>query len=254
MTLFAYDAADAPCWRRRTTRWAAASSSTRTPSLGENPIVPDDTVLTHPFRTGDELLRLAQDTGLSISALMLENEKAWRTEDEIRTGLLEIWQVMQACVTRGTSREGILPGGLKVRRRAAHSARQLRSEGDATARAMEWTTLYAMAVNEENAAAWPGGDRPHQRRGRHHPRRPALLHQLRARRGRGRCRPLPARGKRHRHALQGERLHLRRRGRLPGRGRLGLLDGRRMVSPRSSAGPPSRSRTPPRSAWSTTSA
>lgn len=119
---------------------------------GENPIVPDDTVLTHPFRTGDELLRLAQDTGLSISALMLENEKAWRTEDEIRTGLLEIWQVMQACVTRGTSREGILPGGLKVRRRAAHSARQLRSEGDATARAMEWTTLYAMAVNEENAA------------------------------------------------------------------------------------------------------
>ncbi|MEU8784483.1 L-serine ammonia-lyase [Streptomyces sp. NPDC048637] len=121
-------------------------------AIGEDRIKLDNTALTHPFRTGDELLRLTRETGLSISALMLENEKAWRTEDEIRTGLLEIWQVMQACVGRGMSREGILPGGLKVRRRAAHSARQLRSEGDHAARAMEWTTLYAMSVNEENAA------------------------------------------------------------------------------------------------------
>ncbi|QEV20366.1 L-serine ammonia-lyase [Streptomyces alboniger] len=121
-------------------------------AAGENPIVPDDTVLKYPFRTGDELLRLAKETGLSISALMLENEKAWRTEKEIREGLLEIWRVMQACVSRGMSREGILPGGLKVRRRAANSARQLRAEGDPQARAMEWITLYAMAVNEENAA------------------------------------------------------------------------------------------------------
>src|ERR671930_624077 len=59
---------------------------------------------------------------------------------------------MQACVSRGMSREGILPGGLKVRRRAALSARQLRAEGDPLAHAMEWITLYAMAVNEENAA------------------------------------------------------------------------------------------------------
>ncbi|MEU0084271.1 L-serine ammonia-lyase [Streptomyces sp. NPDC006274] len=119
---------------------------------GDNPIVPDDTVLKHPFRTGDELLRLTRETGLSISALMLENEKAWRTEDEIREGLLEIWRVMQACVARGMAREGILPGGLKVRRRAATTARKLRSEGDPKALAMEWITLYAMAVNEENAA------------------------------------------------------------------------------------------------------
>ncbi|MET9361446.1 L-serine ammonia-lyase [Streptomyces sp. NPDC006632] len=119
---------------------------------GDNPIVPDDTVLKHPFRTGDELLRLARDTGLSISALMLENEKAWRTEDEIRSGLLDIWRVMQACVARGMSREGILPGGLKVRRRAANTARLLRAEGNPEAHAMEWATLYAMAVNEENAA------------------------------------------------------------------------------------------------------
>lgn len=121
-------------------------------AAAEDRIKLDDTVLRHPFRTGDELLRLSRETGLSISALMLDNEKAWRTEDEIRAGLLEIWQVMEACVARGMSREGILPGGLKVRRRAAHSARQLRAEGDRQAHAMEWLTLYAMAVNEENAA------------------------------------------------------------------------------------------------------
>ncbi|MBP0457748.1 L-serine ammonia-lyase [Streptomyces montanisoli] len=119
---------------------------------GESPIKLDDTVLKHPFRTGDELLRLSRETGLSISAMMMENELAWRTEDEVRAGLLEIWQVMRACVSRGMSREGNLPGGLKVRRRAAHSARQLRAEGDPHRHAMEWITLYAMAVNEENAA------------------------------------------------------------------------------------------------------
>ncbi|MFF7392538.1 L-serine ammonia-lyase [Streptomyces scabiei] len=121
-------------------------------AVGADRIKLDDTVLKYPFRTGDELLRLTRETGLSISALMLENERAWRTEEEIRSGLLDIWGVMQACVSRGMTREGILPGGLKVRRRAAVSARQLRAEGDPLAHAMEWITLYAMAVNEENAA------------------------------------------------------------------------------------------------------
>ncbi|MEU0676778.1 L-serine ammonia-lyase [Streptomyces sp. NPDC006172] len=121
-------------------------------AVGADRIVLDDTVLKYPFRTGDELLRLTRETGLSISSLMLENERAWRTEEEIREGLLEIWRVMQACVTRGMSREGILPGGLRVRRRAAMTARQLRAEGDPLAHSMEWITLYAMAVNEENAA------------------------------------------------------------------------------------------------------
>jgi L-serine dehydratase len=121
-------------------------------AVGEDRIKLDDTVLKYPFRTGDELLRLTKETGLSISSLMLENERAWRTEDEIRAGLLEIWRVMRECVARGMSREGILPGGLKVRRRAAVTARQLRAEGEPLAHAMEWITLYAMAVNEENAA------------------------------------------------------------------------------------------------------
>lgn len=121
-------------------------------AVGADRIKLDDTVLKYPFRTGDELLRLTRETGLSISSLMLENERAWRTEEEIHEGLLEIWRVMQACVARGMSREGILPGGLRVRRRAAMTARQLRADGDALAHSMEWITLYAMAVNEENAA------------------------------------------------------------------------------------------------------
>jgi L-serine dehydratase len=164
MTVFAYDAERAIVLEK-TYYSVGGGFVVDTDALGgdgagEDRIKLDDTVLKHPFRTGDELLRLAQETGLSISALMLENEKAWRTEDEIREGLLEIWRAMQACVSRGMSREGILPGGLKVRRRAANSARQLRAEGapplasgmgDPT-RSMEWITLYAMAVNEENAA------------------------------------------------------------------------------------------------------
>ncbi|GAA5010972.1 L-serine ammonia-lyase [Kitasatospora paranensis] len=121
-------------------------------AIGAERVKPDDTALRHPFRTGEELLRLTRETGLSISALMLENEKAWRTEAEIRAGLLEIWAVMQECVAAGMAREGILPGGLKVRRRAASAARALRAEGIGPANAMEWVTLYAMAVNEENAS------------------------------------------------------------------------------------------------------
>ncbi|MFX4291482.1 L-serine ammonia-lyase [Streptomyces bohaiensis] len=121
-------------------------------AVGEDRIKLDDTQLRHPFRTGDELLRLTRETGLSVSALMLENELAWRSEAEIRAGLLEIWGVMEACVARGLTREGILPGGLKVRRRAAQTARQLRAEGQRAEHTMEWVTLYAMAVNEENAA------------------------------------------------------------------------------------------------------
>jgi L-serine dehydratase len=151
MTLWAYDARGAELLSK-TYYSVGGGFVVAEEAVGEDRIKLDDTVLKYPFRTGDELLRLTRETGLSISALMLENERAWRTEEEIREGLLAIWRVMQACVSRGMSREGILPGGLKVRRRAAVSARQLRAEGDPLAHAMEWITLYAMAVNEENAA------------------------------------------------------------------------------------------------------
>ncbi|MDG9723926.1 L-serine ammonia-lyase [Streptomyces sp. DH41] len=151
MTLWAYDAAGTEVLSK-TYYSVGGGFVVDEDAVGADRIVLDDTVLKYPFRTGDELLRLARETGLSISALMLENERAWRDEDEIREGLLEIWRVMRACVERGMSREGILPGGLKVRRRAANTARKLRSEGDPQALSMEWITLYAMAVNEENAA------------------------------------------------------------------------------------------------------
>ncbi|WP_326728448.1 L-serine ammonia-lyase [Streptomyces phaeochromogenes] len=151
MTLWAHDASGAELLSK-TYYSVGGGFVVDEDAVGADRIKLDDTVLKYPFRTGDELLRLTRETGLSISALMLENERAWRTEDEIREGLLAIWRVMQACVSRGMSREGILPGGLKVRRRAAMSARQLRAEGDPLAHAMEWITLYAMAVNEENAA------------------------------------------------------------------------------------------------------
>ncbi|WP_369193619.1 L-serine ammonia-lyase [Streptomyces djakartensis] len=151
MTLWAYDASGAELLTK-TYYSVGGGFVVDEDAVGADRIKLDDTVLKYPFRTGDELLRLTEETGLSISALMLENERAWRSEEEIREGLLEIWRVMQACVARGMSREGILPGGLKVRRRAANTARKLRSEGDPQALAMEWITLYAMAVNEENAA------------------------------------------------------------------------------------------------------
>ncbi|MBD9733109.1 L-serine ammonia-lyase [Streptomyces sp. H28] len=151
MTLWAYDASGATLLEK-TYYSVGGGFVVDEEAVGADRIKLDDTVLKYPFRTGDELLRLTRETGLSISALMLENERAWRTEEEIREGLLEIWRVMQACVARGMSREGILPGGLKVRRRAANTARKLRSEGDPQALSMEWITLYAMAVNEENAA------------------------------------------------------------------------------------------------------
>lgn len=151
MTLFAHDASG-ELLLEKTYYSVGGGFVVDEDAVGADRIKLDDTALKYPFRTGDELLRLARETGLSISSLMLENERAWRTVEEIRSGLLDIWGVMRACVSRGMSREGILPGGLKVRRRAAVTARQLRAEGDPYAHSMEWITLYAMAVNEENAA------------------------------------------------------------------------------------------------------
>jgi len=119
-------------------------------------IVDDPTQLPYPFSNANELLMQCKESGLSISALMLENEKAWRPEQEIRARLLELWQVMDACIERGCRTEGIMPGGLKVKRRAAQLHRQLKGQtdslGDASLNTMDWVTLYALAVNEENAA------------------------------------------------------------------------------------------------------
>ncbi|BBH70042.1 L-serine dehydratase [Actinoplanes sp. OR16] len=117
-----------------------------------SPVREDRVAAAHPFRSGSELLDLTRSTGLSISRLMLENESMWRPQSEIKNGLLHIWSVMSSCIDVGLATEGLLPGGLKVRRRAASTARQLRAAGDPAAHAMEWLTAYAMAVNEQNAA------------------------------------------------------------------------------------------------------
>jgi len=108
----------------------------------------------HPFHSADQLVALTAATGRSISDLMLENELLWRSEESVRAGLLEIWAVMQECIANGEEHEGVLPGGLNVRRRAAVQRAKLDSEEVAAdpLRAMEWVTLFALAVNEENAA------------------------------------------------------------------------------------------------------
>ena len=125
-------------------------------AAGADRIVADTTSLPHPFRSAAELLALCRERGLSVSGLMLENEKAWRSESEIRERLLGIWRVMQDCVGRGCHREGILPGGLKVKRRAAKLYRKLSEAAGTPSRdplnILDWVNLYALAVNEENAA------------------------------------------------------------------------------------------------------
>ncbi|KAF1711268.1 L-serine ammonia-lyase [Pseudoxanthomonas kalamensis DSM 18571] len=122
----------------------------------EDRIVPDDTPLPYPFATGDELLQRAQASGLGIAALMLENEKSWRSEEEIFAGLREIWNAMQDCVARGIRQTGTLPGGLHVARRAPTLHAELSSRPEAAMRdpltVLDWVNLYALAVNEENAA------------------------------------------------------------------------------------------------------
>ncbi|QYN37007.1 L-serine ammonia-lyase [Pseudonocardia sp. DSM 110487] len=121
---------------------------------GRPVLVEDPTPVPYPFGTAEELLRHTRETGLRISDVMLANELARRSEEEVRAGLLHIWSVMQECVERGSRATGVLPGGLKVRRRAAALRERLEvgnDEHDAL-RAIDWVTLYALAVNEENAA------------------------------------------------------------------------------------------------------
>jgi len=109
-----------------------------------------------PFNSGDNLLQLGREHGLAIHQLVMENEKCWRAETEIREKLFRIWQVMQDCVQRGLRQDGILPGVLKVKRRAPELYRDLTVNPEKTLRdplsVLDWVNLYALAVNEENAA------------------------------------------------------------------------------------------------------
>ena len=155
---------------------------------GHPQLVPDPTEVPYPFRTGTELLQACTDHGLSISDVMLANECVRRSEAEVRAGLLRIWAVMLECVRNGCAASGVLPGGLKVRRRAAelyarllagtqprraHNGQTAKTDTDGTEQArneqaardslassqpadplqaLDWVTLWALAVNEENAS------------------------------------------------------------------------------------------------------
>ncbi|NMZ20907.1 L-serine ammonia-lyase [Pseudomonas proteolytica] len=117
----------------------------------------DRTELPYDFSSAVELLQLCNTHNLRVAQLMLANEKVWRSEEEIRSGLMKLWRAMQDCVEQGLKHEGILPGGLNVRRRAAKLHRSLQELGKpnvigSTLSAMEWVNLFALAVNEENAA------------------------------------------------------------------------------------------------------
>jgi L-serine dehydratase len=118
-------------------------------------IAPDTTVLPYPFHSGEQLLQLTHAQHCSIAEIMRRNERHWRSDSEIDAGLLRIWQVMQDCVARGCRTDGVLPGGFKVTRRAPELHRQLTRPTDAPRdplEVMDWVNLYALAVNEENAA------------------------------------------------------------------------------------------------------
>ncbi|MGW0432293.1 L-serine ammonia-lyase [Micromonospora sp. NPDC003197] len=180
MTFAAYDALGGEI-RARTYYSVGGGFVVDEAAAGADRIKSDATRVRYPFSTGAELLTVATEANLSISDVILANECSWRSEADVRAGLLEIWRVMRECVERGCTRDGVLPGGLRVRRRAAELRRSLEADGgrpDAAAAGagpqsgtgvagaglqsgtgavdplwvMDWVTLFALAVNEENAA------------------------------------------------------------------------------------------------------
>jgi L-serine dehydratase len=120
--------------------------------------VPDDGALPvpHPFANAAELLRRAGDARLTIAELVRQNESVAHPHRDLRAGLVRVWAAMRACVTRGLAAEGELPGALRVRRRAPALLRRLEARSRANVldplAAMDWVNLWALAVNEENAA------------------------------------------------------------------------------------------------------
>ena len=153
MTL-APTASKANCTRRPTTRWRGFVVDAAQAASGQ--LDQDHTVLPYGFSSAEELLLLCKRHNLRVSELMLANERIWRSETDIRD-LRRIWQAMRDCVDNGLRNEGILPGGLNVQRRAARLHRNLQEIGKpnvigSTLSAMEWVNLFALAVNEENAA------------------------------------------------------------------------------------------------------
>ncbi|MBS1512243.1 MAG: L-serine ammonia-lyase [Bacteroidetes bacterium] len=135
---------------------------------GESGSKKDEVLLPFPINTADELLHWCMKTGLNISDVVLENESSWRTEAATRAGVLQIWKTMKDCIYRGCHAEGMLPGGLNVKRRGAGLNKKLmngrgytdydswlatiRQGGSDFKYILDWVSCFALAVNEENAS------------------------------------------------------------------------------------------------------
>ncbi len=133
-----------------------SSKTAPSTTLSSSPTAPQLPSVPYPFKCGDDILHHCEKHGITIQELMMANEKTWHTEKEIKQKLLNIWSVMQSCVKRGCEEEGILPGGLNVKRRAPRMSRDLmereRLKQSDPAEVLDWVSLWALAVNEENAA------------------------------------------------------------------------------------------------------
>ncbi|MEK7344735.1 MAG: L-serine ammonia-lyase [Pseudomonadota bacterium] len=159
MKFFAWDATDALLTER--TYYSVGGGFVLSEELARNGerqkrLATHTTQLPIPFRSGDDLLRRCREHALSIAGVMRSNERHWRSDAEIDNGLLNIWSAMQACVAAGLQHDGLLPGAFKVKRRAPQLWRDLttqveKSLSDPLA-VLDWVNLYALAVNEENAA------------------------------------------------------------------------------------------------------
>ncbi|SAL29930.1 L-serine ammonia-lyase [Caballeronia humi] len=158
MKLHAFDASDALL--REATYLSVGGGFVVTAGAANTAVLTAHEHLPYPFLTGDELLKMCNESGKSIAQLMWANERVWRSEDEIRSGLLRIWDVMQACVARGCGidnpeADGNLPGPFQVKRRAPLLYRALAGKPEQALRdplsMIDWINLYAIAVNEENA-------------------------------------------------------------------------------------------------------
>ena len=159
MRLEAFDAAGAPIAERcyySVGGGFVVSDELAADGALQKALVPDTSALPYPFHSGAELMALCTQHRMSIAGLMRRNEQHWRSDAEIDAGLMRIWQVMQDCVKRGCATDGVLPGGFQVRRRAAPLHRALCANPEAALRdplqVLDWVNLYALAVNEENAA------------------------------------------------------------------------------------------------------
>jgi L-serine dehydratase len=135
---------------------------------GEEKSAGTEIQLPFPINNSNELLHWCMKTGMSINEVVMENENSWRPEKETREGLLKIWKVMSECIYRGCHTEGILPGGLNVKRRAAELNKKLlagkkyndyktwvatiRAGGNSFKNTLDWVSCFALAVNEENAS------------------------------------------------------------------------------------------------------